>query len=117
MNPLSKEEQRTGQQNRALHLYFRLIADALNFSGYDLVKTVKAFKDGIDIPWNERMVKEILWREIQKSMFGKESTKDLTKLKEIDQCWEVMNRFLGERLKIESVPFPSIGEIMDKQNQ
>jgi len=40
-------------------------------------------------------------------MFDKESTRDLDKSKEIDEIYEVMNRFLGEKLKIESIKFPS----------
>ena len=100
------EEQRTSQQNKALHLYCALVADALNSAGYDLTKTIKVFKKGIEIPWTKGSVKEILWREIQKSLYNKISTTQLKKNEEIDLIYEVLNRFLGERLHIESIPFP-----------
>lgn len=108
------KEKRTIQQNSALHLYFRWIAEALNSAGYDLKKVIDCFKDGVEISWTEIMVKEILWREIQKVMYNKQSTIELSKQEEIDKIHDVLNRFLGERLGIDYIPFPS-QEFLDEK--
>lgn len=97
------KNQRTSQQNKALHKYFSLVADALNDAGYDIKKTIVRYK--IDIPWRPASVKELIWKEVQRSMFNKASTTQLDKQKEITEIYNVINRFLGE-LGIESIPFP-----------
>ena len=98
-----KEEQRTIQQNKALHKFFELLADELNGAGLDMRKTLKP---EIDIPWNKETVKEYLWRPIQDLQLRKASTKELN-TKEIDKIYDTLNRFLGEKLKIH-VAFPSM---------
>ena len=65
---------RTTQQNKALHLYFRLLAESLNEAGLDMKKVLKPT---IDISWNERNVKEYLWRPIQNAQVIKKSTTEL----------------------------------------
>ena len=94
-------ERRTLQQNSALHLYFELVAEALNDAGYDVKRAVE-----IDISWTKESVKELLWKHIQKTMYGKLSTTELNKVQEIDRIYDNLNRFLA-KLGIENVPFPS----------
>lgn len=101
------ENQRTLQQNKALHVLFTLLADELNTAGLDMRKTLKP---GVDIPWNGKTVKEFLWRPIQQAQLGKESTTELT-TKEIDEVFETINRHLGEKFGLH-VPFPSIDEVI-----
>lgn len=96
-------EKRTTKQNRALHLYFTMVADALNLSGLDMKKVLKP---EVDIPWNGGTIKEYLWRPLQKAQLQKESTTELT-TKEIDLVFDTLNRFLGEKWGIHE-PFPSI---------
>ena len=96
------EQQRTSSQNRSLHLYFRLLAEALNGAGYEISKVIKT-----DMPWNERLIKELLWKETQKYVLGKESTTELNKLEDITKVYEVINRAIGEKTGVH-VPFPSI---------
>ena len=86
-------EQRTSQQNKALHVYFELVADALNSAGFDIQKTIE--KSPIDISWSRESVKELLWRPIQKTIYSKQSTTELEKSKEIDAVYENLNRFLA----------------------
>jgi hypothetical protein len=97
------KQQRTPTQNNALHLYFTLLAEALNESGLDLRTTLK--KDAM-IPWNTYSVKEYLWRPIQKAMVQKGSTTELDKTNDITQVYETLNRHLGDKFGIH-VPFPS----------
>jgi len=87
---------RTDKQNKSLHLYFVLLADALNDAGLDMRKTLKP---GVEIPWNYKTVKEYLWRPIQKAQLGKESTTELTTT-DIDKVFETLNRHLGEKFGI-----------------
>lgn len=104
------EQKRTDAQNRALHLYFTLIADTLNDAGLDMRKVLKP---GVDIPWSTDTVKEYLWRPIQKLQLRKESTTQLI-TKEIDKVFDTLNRHLGEKFGIHE-DFPSIETIMFKQ--
>lgn len=108
------EERRTDQQNRALHLYFELVAKELNDAGLEIGEVISHSK--VDIPWTKESVKELLWKTCQRSMFGKKSTTKLSKFEEIDKIWEVLNRFLA-KLKIESIAFPSLEEVMKRLDE
>jgi len=101
---MEEEKQRTLQQNSALHLFFRLLADELNSAGLDMRQVLKP---GVEIPWTDENVKEYLWRPIQKAYTRKDSTKELNKTKDINNIYEILNRHLGEKLGIH-VEFPSI---------
>jgi len=90
---------RTDDQNKAMHLYFRWLAEALQEKHFD-------FRDfTVEIPANEYMVKELMWKHISHQMYGKESTKDLEK-NEVSQIYDVLNRALIEKLDIH-VRFPN----------
>lgn len=95
---------RTGQQNRALHLFYRILAETLNDAGLDQRKVLKP---SVSIPWTPKAVKENLWRPIQKALLGKESTTELSKLEDIDKVHELLMKHLGEKFGVEYIPFPS----------
>lgn len=98
---LSFGKTRTNTQNRALHLYCRMLAEALNDAGLDQRQVLKP---GIDIPWTPDAVKEQLWRPVQIAVIGKESTTDADS-DEYSQVYDVLNRHLITRLCV-SVPWP-----------
>lgn len=100
------DKKRTNLQNRALHIYFQMLANALNDSGLDMKKVLKP---EVDIPWNKDTVKNYLWRPIQKAQIGKESTTELT-TKEIDLIFNTLNRHIA-KFGIHE-PFPSIEYII-----
>jgi len=102
-----KEKPRTLTQNKALHLMFEHLAQELNEAGFDMKKTLK---QEVDIAWNKDMVKEYLWRPIQKAQLGKKSTTELT-TKEIDKVFDTLTRHLGQKLGIE-LHFPSVETII-----
>lgn len=106
------DKQRTVQQNRALHVYFTLITNALNSAGLDM-KTV--LKPEIEIPWSPQTVKEYLWRSVQKAQLHKRSTTELS-TKDIDLVYDTLNRYLAEKFGVHE-PFPSIEEIMRRQDE
>lgn len=97
------DAKRTQQQNKALHVGFKLIADALNDAGLDM-RTV--LKPGIEIPWDPRTVKEYIFRPVMKLKTGKDSTTELSKHMEIDEVWEILMRFLMQNHGVEYIPFP-----------
>ena len=100
------KKQRTPTQNNALHLYFDLLARALNDSGQDMKQVIR-----VPISWSPYNVKEYLWRPLQKHLLGKESTTELNS-DEIDKVYDQINRIVGERTGV-YVPFPSIESLMN----
>lgn len=96
------EEQRTDQQNKALHKYCELLAEALNDAGLDMKQVLKP---EIDIPWTKESVKNHLWRPIQQVMMDKESTTEMSTADPGD-IYLVLNRHIGEKFGI-NVPWPS----------
>jgi hypothetical protein len=93
---------RTQNQNSALWLYFTHLAKALNDAGLDMKKVLKP---SVQITWNKDLVHDHLWVPIQKSVLGTESTKDLKKIGEIDQVYDIINRHISEQFGIH-IPFP-----------
>lgn len=100
----TESSKRTAQQNKAMHLWFTMVADALNAAGLDMRKTLKP---EIEIPWSGENVKDFLWRPVQKTMLGVDSTTDLKSKDDIDKVYDVLNRHLGEKFQIH-IPFPDI---------
>jgi len=100
------KEYRTTQQNRALYKYFRLVSDALNDAGYEMQEFLTSNK--VDVPWSAELIKDVIWRPIQKAALQKNSTAELEKT-EIDVVYDIVNRFLAK--KDIQIPFPSLEEI------
>ena len=96
---------RTHRQNKALHLYFELLANALNEAGADMRKVIR---QEVDIPWSKDTVKEYLWRPLMETQLLKKSTKEMDTT-DIDVVYDTLNRVVGERTGV-FVPFPSIEE-------
>lgn len=101
---------RSIKQNRALHLMFRQLADALTDAGFDIRKTLKS---DFEIMWTAYSVKELLWRPVQKAVCGKKSTTEIT-TEEINKIFDVITKGIGEKTGV-YIPFPSIEELM-KEN-
>lgn len=97
---------RTNRQSNSVHLYCSQLSEALNSEGLDIRMVVSP---GVDMMWTPYLVKELLWKATQKTMFGKNSTKELKKIGEINEIYTVINKTIGERTGI-YVPFPSIEE-------
>ena len=93
---------RTNRQNRALHLYFDLLSEALNGGGFDMRATIK--KD-VEIPFTPETVKSHLWKPIMEAYLEKSSTTEL-RTNEISEVFEILNRHIGERTSV-YVPFPN----------
>lgn len=94
-------KKRTIQQNRALHKWFGMVAEALNDAGYTVQKTLR---HDIEIPWTPVLIKELIYRPVMEAMTEKHSTTELDRI-EPSQIYEVLNLHLGEKLGIH-VDFP-----------
>ena len=92
---------RTEQQNNAMHLWFRQMAEQLNDAGYS---NKHPFNDQVEIPFTEGLVKEMLYKPIIKAMYQKTSTTRLTG-RELSEAAEVLVRWLSEHKGIYA-PFP-----------
>lgn len=97
-----KKPTRSDQQNRALHLWYGMVADELNDAGYTVQKVLK---HKLELSWTPELVKEILWRSAQKRLLNVQSTTELKKVGDIDSIYDHLNRHLSEKFFI-SVPFP-----------
>ena len=98
---MSDDKQRTTLQNKAMHLWFTQLSTTLNDAGLDIRETLK---DDFEIPWTETSIKELMWKPVQKIMFGKESTTKPTPAQYIE-IYEVINRKMAE--KGVYVPWPT----------
>lgn len=94
---------RTPAQQRALEVYCRELANALNDAGYEM-KAVMAAKH-VDVPWTQALVKDTLWKPLQKAMLDEISTTEMS-TGEVSKVYEVLNRHIAENFGV-SVPFPS----------
>lgn len=105
------DKQRTSAQNRALHSGFQEIADRFNEKGYGVEQVLEIMNWSLELSWTKTLVKEVLFKQIEKIMFDKTSTADLT-TKELQEVWENMSRGIAPTEVY--VPFPSIeGEMLD----
>jgi len=104
-------ESRTLKQNAALHKYFRLVSDALNDAGYEMQEFLSSNK--VDVPWSAELIKDVIWRPIQKAALQKTSTAELER-KEIDVVYDIVNRFLAK--KGIHVVFPSYENMIELDN-
>ena len=62
---------RSGKQNNALHVFCRLVAMELNAKG---ITFETFFKKGFEVPWTESIVKDNIWKPLQKAITGTEET-------------------------------------------
>lgn len=109
------KRKRTEAQNNALHLYFEMIAEALNREGFDVRIVLQVIAEkGVDMMWSKELVKELLWRKVQKKYLGKHSTTELDSVGEITEIYDMLNKFLSEHFFI-ATPFPSLESLMEKQ--
>ena len=90
-----KKQTRSGQQNRALHLFFRFVSESLNDIGLTFNYTgIKGMT--LETRYTEQIVKDFIWRPIQIAMFDKQSTTEIT-THEINEIIDVITKFFADR--------------------
>lgn len=80
----TQKQQRTLTQNKAIHVFFDILAYELNDKDLTIKETLK---QNFSIPWSEKTVKELIWKPVQFKMYETESTRELT----TDQVSKVFN--------------------------
>lgn len=99
-----RAKQRTDQQRKAIEVYCRELATALNDAGLDQRAVLAQMREGVEIPWQQETVKDTLWRRIQVAILGKESTTKLN-ADEVSRVYDTLNRWTGSTFGV-SVQFP-----------
>ena len=99
----------TRQQQKAEHVYYRLVAESLNNAGYTLAKSFEKMDvSKLEVPWTEENVKEIIFRVIMKQMYPDiESTTDMD-TRQVNKVYLTVDHFLTDRFGIESIDFPAL---------
>jgi len=104
--------QRTDQQNKAIHVFCKELAEALNDAGFEMKAFFEAASSKADIPWTQESVKEILRKSVQKPATisedfpeGKKSTTQLDKM-EVDRVYSILDRHISSNTGVH-VEFPS----------
>jgi len=111
---IPKKKNRTSRQNASLHLWYTHVSDTLNEHGIDVKVFFDFYKTGeIEHAWSPELVKEIIWRPVQKSVTRKTSTTQLT-TDEIDKIFDPINKLFGEKFGI-FVDFPSIEGLITRE--
>ena len=101
---------RSVKQNGALHLFFTMVASQLNDLGLEYQYTGISGKT-FELRYTPELVKTFIWKPIQLSLFGFESTTKLT-TEEINQILDVIIKFFAEREVL--IEFPSIESLLNK---
>lgn len=99
-------EKRTLKQNKAIHLFCRKLADELNSKGYDMRVVLKP---NYKIRWDEKSIKENLWKPLQEAMYKIDSTTKL-ETKDVTRVHEELMEILQsnpELSEMDYVDFPS----------
>lgn len=102
----------TSQQQKALHLWFRQVAEYLTDAGLDQRKVLKPT---VSIPWTDKAFKENLVKPVMKAMFNYASTTELEN-KEVNQLTEFIAKHIAETQGITLPDFPSFERILMQQN-
>lgn len=95
---------RTSQQQKAIEVYCRDLAQALSDAGLDM-KTTLMHKQ-VPVRWHQDSVKEFLFRPIMQALFPDyDSTTDL-ETGEVDEVYAHLDRWTSEQFGLH-VEFPS----------
>ncbi len=87
---------RTNQQNKGIHAFCNEVAKQMEARGLDM-KTV--LKEGVPISPTKELIKEYMWKPIQKALTGKESTTAINK-KQVNEVYEYLSKLLAEKYDI-----------------
>lgn len=101
---------RTQAQSRAIHLYLTQVAKELERNGYTMQDVLERIRK-VEIMPTGNALKEVVWKPIQKILFNKKSTTELSKTEEIDKVYDVVNKWLAKEFDGLHIPFPSQEEL------
>jgi len=93
---MRSDDVRTLKQNNSLHAYCQDLADAFNDAG---ILPQHFFRKGFKIKWTMDMIKENIWKPVQKAITKNAKTSKATKA-QIIETYDVINLEIGERYGI-----------------
>jgi len=102
---------RTTKQNRALHLWYTLLAKRMVQQGLDMRKVLEP---SIEITPTKDLVKNYIWRPVQIAKFEKVSTTQINH-EELQEIYNDVDKHFLQEHKI-FIPFPSIENIGIMEN-
>ena len=105
---LKTGKQRSLPENNAMHRYCDQLAKALNDAGLDFRQTLR---QDIEVPWNGDLVKDFLWRPVQKAMTGHTSSKKPDR-GQYGKIYETLNRHTSAKWGL-FVPWPCKDNMVD----
>ena len=88
-------DKRSSLQNRSLHKFFVIISDELNELGMEF-QYFGLKGEVLSTRYTTNIVKNHFWRQIQKTLFNIESTKDIN-TKQINEITDIIVKFFGEK--------------------
>lgn len=97
------ESKRTDQQRKAIEVYCRLLAEALDNAGYTI--TISIGGHSADVSPSQSSVKENIWRVFQMALLDKKSTTNLS-TDEVSKVYKEVSGRMAMRFGV-NVPFPS----------
>lgn len=82
---------RSSAQNRAIHMYMTMIAEQLNNAGYTFTNSLD-----IEVPFTMELIKESIWKPVQKELFDIKSTMQLN-TERINKMIDVFSLHFGKK--------------------
>lgn len=87
---------RSSQQNKGIHAFCREVAMQMEARGLDMRQVLKPT---VEITPTMELIKNHMWKPIQKALTEKESTAKLTKT-EVDRVYQELSKHLAQRFDI-----------------
>lgn len=103
------KQTRSSLQNKALHLFFDFVSDELNELGLQYQYKGLTGKE-FEVMYTPHLVKEFVWKPIQRALFGTESTTKLTTSQMNDIINVIVKFFSGQGIVL---TFPSIETLIE----
>lgn len=96
----------------AMHVYFKLLAEALNDGGFDVKTFIELSNGEFKLPWNKDSIKD-LWKLVQLAHTGKKSTTQVSPYEAI-QIYQIFGQQVAEITGV-SIQWPSKEPVYDKR--
>ena len=116
-HPTEQRKPMTPQQRKAMHLFCRNLAEALNDAGYMAMTRDPArqfpWKDGFEISFTMEIIKENFWKPMLAALESVNSTEEQNTVM-VQEVYEEINRIMGEKYGIH-VPWPSEETLSEEQ--
>jgi len=98
---------RTKQQQKAIEVYCRLVAEACNDGGLYREIHSKILGRPMEVPWTQDTIKEFIWRPTQLYLWPSKTSTTQLEPSQVSQVYDVIHKHLIERTNgIINITFP-----------